>query len=118
MTDRHFEDEQPIGLSAINGFSGSRRLAVWSHEPPRAGPAPGSGSPVPDRATSDGALQQSARPLYQATIVHVCLMLLAVANITSGILIADQEYERLPAPLLLSVLLSLICGWLQSADRR
>lgn len=73
---------------------------------------------MPSRATSDQVLHYSVGSLYRATIVQVCLMLLAVANITSGILIANQQYERLPAPLLLAVLLSLICALLQSAGEQ
>jgi hypothetical protein len=114
MTDCHFEDEQPTGLAVIDGFSVCRRLAGSAHECPGPGRSAGSRSPVPNRAISDHVLQHSAGSLYRATIVHVCLMLLAVANITSGILIANQQYERLPAPLLLSVLLSLVCALLQN----
>jgi hypothetical protein len=118
MTDCHFEDEQPAGLAVIDGFSVCRRLARLREDGAHAAPGTGSRSPAPSRETGDHARQQPASPLYRATFVHVCLMLLAVANITSGILIANQQYERLPGPLLVSVLLSFICAWLQSAGER
>jgi hypothetical protein len=122
MTERHFEDEQPVGLAVIDGFPVCRRLAGSPHagsphDCPGAGLGAGSRPAAPSRAASD-VLQHSVGSLYRATVVQVCLMLLAVANITSGILIANQQYERLPAPLLLSVLLSLICALLQSTGEQ
>ncbi|MCU0892848.1 MAG: hypothetical protein MUD06_00745 [Rhodospirillales bacterium] len=116
MTDCHLEDEQPAGLAIIDGFSVCRRIAGARQD--HAAPGTGSRSPAPSRDTSHHARQHSASPLYRATFVHVCLMLLAVANITSGIVIANQQYERLPAPLLVSVFLSFICAWLQSAGEQ
>ncbi len=48
-----------------------------------------------------GGLKLSPRikSLCRVAVMHICFALLAITNIVNGILIANEHYNHLPAPL-------------------
>ncbi len=114
-----FEEEQPFcpatGNNVLLLCGGSPRPPK---PPPRQGPD-GRSRTAPPAASSpaEPALQRLAGPACRAAINHISLTALAIANITSGILVANQNYDRLPGPLILCVFLSFICASLQGAGK-
>lgn len=114
-----FEEEQPYCPATSSNVlllcSGSPRPPS---PPPRHCPESRSRSvPPAGSAPAEPALQRLAGPACRAAINHISLTALAIANITSGILVANQNYDRLPGPLILCVFLSFICASLQGAGK-
>ena len=118
MSNR-FEDEQPRCLATSGNVL---RLCRSSQVP--TPPLPCQFSDVPPRlllpegsASARTAVQRLVKPAYRAAISHISLTAMPIANITSGILVANQHYDRLPGPLLLAVLFSFLCAIVQKPDQ-
>lgn len=57
------------------------------------------------------------KSIVRVAVMHVCFALLAITNIVNGILIANEHYARLPAPLVLSIVLSIFYALLTEIDK-
>jgi len=57
------------------------------------------------------------KSIVRVVVMHVCFALLAITNIVNGILIANEHYARLPAPLVLSIVLSIFYALLTEIDK-
>lgn len=114
-----FEEEQPYCPATSSNVL---LLCGGSPRPPSPPPRGAADSrsrsaPRSSGASAERAFQRLAGPAFRAAISHISLTALAIANITSGILVANQNYDRLPGPLILCVFLSFICASLQSAGK-
>jgi len=62
-------------------------------------------------------LSPRIKSIVRVAAMHVCFALLAITNIVNGILIANEHYDRLPAPLVLSIVLAIFYALLTEVDK-